>query len=377
MRRMRRGTVVSSLAMIMTLTACGGGGGGGEGVASTPPPPPAPAGPASASLVSTSVDIAPIASPATRPGKVDAIALIDRYPSSGSPTSRLAGPSEVKITTYQTGPSPNDISYSIEFASSELPGNKSTLTGVMKATSADVSSNGSFTGYRDGTLGKYPIRFGDRLTVTNKYSDGTQKTVTTLDNPSESSEEVIESIGPDKVLWYQLAYNVGLSHVSLGEWMWKEVTVAPDGRWIAVTDEGDVYFVHGDRTPAGAIPTSGTATYSAASLHSINIAFTADFGQRSMSAQLNRDYSMFGDSVGGYTTVPGVDLHGTGSISSPGGFSIPLAGSVANGGPSQPATGSLDGAFYGPQAEQLGGVIAVGQTPGSPQISDAFVGTRN
>jgi hypothetical protein len=195
------------------------------------------------------------------------------------------------------------------------------------------------------------------------------------------------SIPPDTLVWHQLTYNAGLSHVSLGEWNW---AVSKIGN-VNVIDRGSVYFVSGDRTPASEIPTSGTATYMAASLGfdtdaanssipsgaSIAIALTADFGQRSMFAQLNRDGAFFGDYAGGYTSILAVDVHGTGPIASSGTFDIPLAGTVGSGNAITAVTGLLNGAFFGPNAQQVGGVFSVGQVPGVPIVSDAFVGTRN
>src|SRR5437868_2297654 len=131
MRRIGRYRIAWLMAMSTPLVGCSGGG--GDGVASTPAPPAAALSSSTPpSLVSTAVDVAPIASPATRPGTFDTIARIDHVDSSGNATSRLAAPSEIKITAYQAGPLPNDVSYSIEFASPDLPGNKSALTSVIK-----------------------------------------------------------------------------------------------------------------------------------------------------------------------------------------------------------------------------------------------------
>jgi hypothetical protein len=145
------------------------------------------------------------------------------------------------------------------------------------------------------------------------------------------------------------------------------------------TEAGSIHFVHGDRTPAAEIPASGTATYSAVSRGDVRIALTADFGPRTVAAQLNRDFSEYGDSIGGFSVIPGVDLHGTGPIASLGSFSLPLDGSMVLHSTATPVqvTGLLDGAFFGPNARQVGGVFAVGETPGVALLSDAFVGVRN
>ncbi|MEO6152833.1 MAG: transferrin-binding protein-like solute binding protein [Croceibacterium sp.] len=366
---MKQLTLASLIVFGMVLASCGGNENGGTSIASAPPPVPAVPSPAPAPvpIALTSVAIAPIPSPATRPGTTDAIALIEQSIGSAY-TYRLASPSEVRVTTYQAGPAANDISYTIAFTAPELPGNRSSLTAVISAMSIDVSPTGTSTIYRDGTVGKYPIKFGDALTATNTYPDGTQKIIAS--NQYRAGTGVYSNGGSAGNNYFtdQIFYNVGLSYVSLGQWIWESI--------VASDDEGAAYFVHGDRTPAAEIPTSGSATYSAASLAQISIELTADFGKRSIAAQLNREYSSGRDISGGFNVNAGVDLRGTGPITSDGSFFIPLTGTISFGSPG-PATGSLNGAFFGPNAAQVGGVFAAGPTSDVATVSDAFVGLRN
>jgi hypothetical protein len=113
------------------------------------------------------------------------------------------------------------------------------------------------------------------------------------------------------------------------------------------------------------------------------LALTADFAQRTISTQISQDFhsEQLGDSVGGFAvyTTPGLDLHGTGVIASSGSLNIPLTGTMTvvpqNGAFS--VTGALDGAFFGPNAEQIGGVYSVSGAPGTGAYSDAFIGTKN
>ncbi|WP_176594121.1 transferrin-binding protein-like solute binding protein [Sphingobium sp. EM0848] len=321
--------------------------------------------PPTPTLVSTMGATSPIPSPATRPGTYDTIALIEHI---GDPsTIRLAEASEVRITTYQTTPSSDDVAYTIEFASTDLPGGKASLINIFQGTTAHE---------------EYPLRFGDRATITEHYSDGSAKAAI-VERTAESSDENSEAIGSANHLWHTLFYNIGLSHVSLGEWMWR--TIRPDG---VVTDAGQAFFVHGDRTPVAEIPLSGTATYSAASLGfstdeanwnfpgqgaPVAIGLTADFGQRSIAAQLDREGSLIGDTVGGFVAIQSIHAQGTGQIASAGDFSIPLTGTVGD----VAATGAMDGAFFGPNAEQVGGVFTLQRDSGPTRVSDAFVGTRN
>jgi len=44
--------------------------------------------------------------------------------------------------------------------------------------------------------------------------------------------------------------------------------------------------------------------------------------------------------------------------------------------PSQSVTGDMNGAFFGPRAEQVGGVFAVHRTGESSLLQDAFVGKQ-
>lgn len=389
---------VAPMAVSIALSACSGSG-GGSGIASTPPPlltsspTPTPGSSGTSTpaptVVSTSVIVTTPATPATRVGTLDTLALLtDR---NATPTARLAGSSQVRITNT-TPPSSTEAAYTIEFAPGYLPGNFLTLAGVIEGQSVDVSASGSFGTYTDGTKGKYPVGFGQQLVATNTYSDGSQKVLLTHDVLQGATEQKTEQYAPNQVLWHQLIYNTGLSHVSLGEWAWKSVTIGSDGRWLAMTDSGSVYFVAGDRTPTAQIPVSGTATYTARSLGvdtdasndfwygaSAVIGLTADFGQRTMAAQLNRDYYIDGDNIGGYTATWGMDVSGKGAIATSGDFAIPLIGTLFSDANSKPlaVTGSLNGAFFGPAAEQVGGVFAVGQVPGTSMVRDAFVGLRN
>jgi hypothetical protein len=396
---MRHLHFVSSIAIIMTLAACGGGGGGGSGgiggIASTPPPP-TPA----ASLVSTSVVTATIPTPATRPGSYDAIALIE-HARSGSPSIyRLAAASDIRITTYQPGPAPIDVAYSIDFATPELPGGKTSLTSVVDRFSAHQTADGyidfRFFDSNDSGIADYPIRFGDSLTATTSFSDGTTKTITgTYGSTDDGSSygfprrSSVDLISDGKGIDHRLNYNIGLSYVSLGDWDWHAVTVNPDGTADWGDEGGRVLFVHGDRTPPAAIPTAGTASYTATTLGQgqaeAHFGLTADFGQSSISASVNQDFRTYAIDERSTGYYPGLDLHGTGSITGSGSFDIPLSGTMTTyrdmgGGATQPTfsvSGALDGAFFGPNAEQVGGVFAVGQVPGNALLSDAFVGTRN
>ena len=333
-----------------TALSCCGGSDGGVNSAATASPPAAPAAPSSPPPAST--NITTFASPATRPGTYDTIAIVDRGGGTPGPsTHRLAAPGEIRISTYQSTSVPNELSYTLEFTSAELPANHSALTAIFPPQEIDTP------------VGKVTLKFGDQFTYTSGQITGRGSRV------ADGSSVASENLNADQKLESQLSYNAGLSHVSLGQWNWW-VTDRHTGNSL---EYNSVYFVHGDRTAVGDIPSSGTATYSGTSLGQIDVALTADFAQRSIAAQLSRDAQTWGDAIGGYTSVAAVDLHGTGGIASSGSFAVPLAGTVDT----MPATGALDGAFFGPNAEQVGGVFAAGDGAGQALVRDAFVGLRN
>lgn len=376
---------LSILPPILALAACGGGGGGE--IASAPPPVAAPAQP---TIVSIALSSSMIASPATRQGTSETIALIERSGSAGQSSYRLAAPSEVRITTYQPGPLQSDVSYTLAFASPELPDNMSTLKSVIK----EISVGELPIIPSPYTTREYFARFGEEIKSTVRYSDGTQ--VVSGGSHATGFSTSSESIGPNKEFRLNSVNDVGLSHVSFGAWAWRSVTILPGGGDDYVG--GAVYFVYGDRTPAAEIPVTGIARYSAQSLgyradvndaefpssrNPVRIALMADFGQRSISAVLTRDHHENCCDLGSlFDVVLGLEVHGTGTIGAPGVFSVPLNGNVIS--PinlqqtaSIPVAGVLDGAFFGSKAEQVGGVFAVGETLGVPLVRDAFVGTRD
>ena len=279
----------------------------------------------------------------------------------GPSTHRLAAAGEIKITTYQPTTTAKEISYALEFATAELPGGQSTLTAIFPSMVVDTMA------------GPVTLAFGDDFGFTAGSSSGSGGF------RQGSSQVASTDLGGGKTLNSELYYSTGLSYVSLGQWNWW-VTDNVTGNF---DEYNSIYFVHGDRTLASDIPTSGTATYTGQSLGystdavdrgsaygaPIDVSLTADFGQRSIAAQLSRAFSSGGDAVGGYTSVAAVDLHGTGGIAAAGTFDIPLAGTVDT----TPVTGTLDGAFFGPGAQEVGGVFAVGTTPGQSLLRDAFV----
>ena len=402
-------TVLLLASATALLSACGGGGGGGNIISSPPPiaatPAPAPTAsptPAPVALTSIAVETVTIPSPATRQATYDTFALIEHTTPGGAPSSRLAAPSDVRIAAHQPGPSQYDLTYTIQFAKPDLPGGLSSLSAVIEGRSHDYFLNGGFGGYRDATKGQYPLLFGQTQTATGTYSDGSLK-VLGIDRYSLAQPDQTNALVGVNRFYYNKLLDVGFSHVSLGFWNWGLVEPFETPGGANFIEGGLVRFVYGDRSPASAIPTSGTASYTATTLEygdpdwasgiagisvshqALRFALTVDFGQRSISAQISQEFNSFGCGDCFFSITPGLDLNGTGSIAGSGNFTIPLTGAmtsyVQGVDSASVATfavrGALDGAFFGPNAEQVGGVFAVGLTPGTALFSDAFVGTRN
>jgi len=123
-------------------------------------------------------------------------------------------------------------------------------------------------------------------------------------------------------------------------------------------------FVAGYETPAGDVPTSGTATYTGLAQGSVyyavnqqttevsltgNASFTANFGTRNVSGSLT------GMTAGGApwndvafnSTITGNAFSGTTSVTSTPGGSASLLGNAA---------GTVEGRFFGPSAQEAGAV---------------------
>lgn len=329
-------TLLSSaglLPLCLALAACGGGG--GVDVASIPPPPPTPPPP------TTSSEPAADAYPITRPGSYG---LLGRLWDS----SRAATLGEFTMDVSAT-PAGQGFDYKLQAPAGVLPG------GLM---SIDFGASGSWStnanGYLQGSYGR------------------------TL------------SFSPDQNLATSLYLDAGYSYVSMGEWDWSFVHL--DGG--SAGGFGALFFVNGDRTPASGIPVSGKATYDAHTLSLLSSNFaagipftlTADFGQRTISTEIDQDYryNSNGDSMD--YPAPGIHVSGSAPFSNGGTFDIPLAGTANyNSGyalntpqtpPSQNVTGDMNGAFFGPHAEDVGGTFAVGPAGGGVLLQDAFVGQQ-
>jgi hypothetical protein len=149
--------------------------------------------------------------------------------------------------------------------------------------------------------------------------------------------------------------------------------------------------VDGDRTPASAIPISGTATYdallggllSSSGTFGIPFTLTADFGQGTMSTKIDQDYRYDPTRDTGDDPIVGIHVSGSAPFTSDGAFDIPLRGTVNyqySNSPTTPApesvTGDMDGAFFGPHAEEVGGTFDVERRDGTLLLQSSFEGQQ-
>ena len=389
----RRMGMVSALPLCMLLSACGGSGGGDSHVASLPPPPATPTPPPTPnpaitvitgySLVhSLDVQTSWLESPATRAGNYDLIGRLTLTPQNGSPTSyRAVLPGE--FTLALTNPTGRAFNYALNAPAGILPGGLTSVGPASAVSSWDINQN---VAYRyDNPYEDWPQSLGQRLTAFDKATDGSETKLFSYDF-TRGSTSTVTSLGSGKSLRATLDYDIGYSYVAMGEWSWRVV----DLNGTAAGDFGDLLFVNGDRTPTSGIPASGTATYDARTLAllsssgvaGIPFTLTADFGQRTISTEIDQNYH-YGPAGSGGEPILGIHVNGSAPFSNAGAFDIPLAGTVNYASlnspttpPAEAVTGDLNGAFFGPHAEQVGGTFGLGRADGTLLVQDAFVGQQ-
>lgn len=355
---MTRQSQIAALPLILTIAACGGGGGGGGGIASAPPP----VGVASPSVVGTSYVVqGPLrAAPAWTTGTYQGIAVL-RNALTAAETQAPSGSFSLAVDTGAK-------TYTLTVGAGTV------LAGPITFTTAASPSS------------PYAPYIGTTVKIVHQWSDGVAR-------PGQDEVRDVTSSGftrPETRLPGQrvLDSDLGVSsvpgrHVSLGYWSLSEAPLNPDGSR-GVTDAwSSGQFVFGDRTAPGDIPLTGTARYAVeppadpdAPFYSTRLTvFDVDFAARTIAANYSetRDANQFVNSFalvnfpepGVAARTMAVNAAGSASITSAGSFDIALAGtavlhtvridnmSVAD--MSLPVSGSISGAFFGPQASELGG----------------------
>lgn len=385
------GTLVVPLCT--ALSACGGGG-GGDFVASIPPPLVAPTptptptttlppGTVTFNYPAThpvDVRISWLDSPATRLGTTDVTGLITVFPGSGGqPITRTTAAGEFTITTSQQQ---LDHGYALNTTGGNFPAGITSIAGFAAQRSWDINDTVAYL--YENPYGDTPQYFGQRLAGFS--TDGKQ--LFSYDYSRAFGGNVQLALNPNRKLQSSFIYDVGYSYVSMGEWSWQVVDL--DGKLAGDSDK--LLFANGDRTPVAGIPVSGTATYDARTLlgwAKAPFALTADFGARTMAARIEQDYryNPSGDSMDDPEAV-GIHVAGTAAFSNDGLFNIPLSGTVnivtdsyainvRTAPPPQAASGMMNGAFFGPHAEQVGGTFFLQNSSGVQLMQDAFVGQQH
>ena len=352
-RASHRRVWISSAGLLpigLALSACGGGG----GVASIPPPPPPPAPPPQGANATVDVRTSWLDSPATRPGKYGLIGLLTL---SGKAGTSVGGKDYTFGVTRYSGDDPTN--YDLHGPAGILPNGLTMLGVTAYGDSWTINLNPPSWSRDDYPYsGDYVQYLGQRFTAFSKPLDGGAETELFSYDLTRDTSVSYQQFGSNQ-LKTTLDYDIGYSYVAMGEWSWQVLDL--DGN--PAGESGSLLFVNGDRTPASGIPVSGTATYDARTLgansnSSIPLSLTADFGQRSISTEISRA-SMF-------------DVSGSAPFANDGSFEIPLSGTAG----AQAATGNMDGAFFGPQAEQVGGTFSV-DSQGTTLMQDAFVGQQH
>ena len=375
--------------LCLLLSACGGGGGGDSHIASIPPPPSTPAPPPTAAPV-LDVKTSWIPSPATSVGNSGyLIGRLTLTPGDGNPTSyRAAAPSDFSITSAAVGPA---FKYALNASAGILPAGLASVSVSSGYVSWDINLPPARSYRYDNPYGDSIQYVGQRLAAFSKAGDGSETEFLSYDL-TRGSTAFLQPLSPDKNLRTTLYYDIGYTYVAMGEWSWRVV----DLNGTAVGDFGDLLFVQGDHTPMTGIPASGTATYDARTLAllssggtaGIPFTLTADFGQRTMSARIDQDYRYDPARSSSSDPILGIHVGGSARFSNDAfnntNFGISLAGTANYSAfnspatpPAEPVSGTMNGSFFGPQAEQVGGVFAVGRADGTLLTQDAFVGRQH
>jgi hypothetical protein len=300
-------------------------------------------------VTSINVETSWLTSPATRTGNYDLLAL----------TSGTSSNGEFQIEVSKAG---SGFRYDLDAPAGFLSGNLTKTLLPVRASSWDFNAAGQNYRY-ENPYGDYLQLFGQNLKETEVYSDGSKVLREDYNYDRAAVSGAVIDLPNGERVSESLLFDLGLSYVAMGAWSWGTVTVNTDGSATPGDVKNTVYFVYGDRTPESGIPAFGTATYAARTLGqptTAGIPFTllADFSQRSISTEIQQ--------VGLF------DVNGSAPFNNNGDFEIALTGSAG----SHTASGDLLGAFFGPHAEQVGGVFSI-ESQGSVLIQDAFVGKQN
>jgi hypothetical protein len=244
----------------------------------------------------------------------------------------------------------------------------------------------------DGSSGSYPSNVTFPLLISSLQKSatglsqvsGNQGATVTVVNSSSNSTTVqimIPSLGVNvtDTLHSSLAsglgqYIDGLSYAVMGAWIQRQTTNSPPIL-------SDSEFVFGYETPQGAMPKSGTAVFSGGTVQAdlyktvgteiqttsvvgtsvSSVSISANFGSGAVTGSFTKMQTMNNQPWNDVTLTANIATGtnrfsgSTAAASAPGG-SMSLSGS---------AVGQINGAFYGPAAQQLGAVWSLSDGTGS------------
>lgn len=185
----------------------------------------------------------------------------------------------------------------------------------------------------------------------------------------DSSDPTVSQAGPAVVGVVADPYQLGWSYQSFGIWN----SHGSEGGAL-----NSINF--GQTTPASALPTVGAATFKGklagfyvspggeGSIAAANITVNADFNSRSLGFASNG--TTLTRNVSAVTAAPHLDLGGTLTYS-PGSNSF--TGTISNAGGTM--SGTSNGRFYGPSAQELGGVFTV-KSPSTVETMTGAYGAK-
>lgn len=375
-----------AMPLCLMLSACGGGS-DGPFVANLPPPPSTPTpSPSPTPTTTLEAQITWLDRAGTKVGSSELIGLVIQ--GSGTPAV-LTAPSTISIDTL----SHFGLSYTLNAPAGILPAGVTSLS----ASSPEISWGSSNDPVNPQLIegGSWLQYLGQKLVAYRVHSDGTREESQSYDF-LRGYQFSTQPYGSNGYLNWDFTYDVGYSYVAMGEWSWKAVDI--NG---ATTGTGELLFASGDRTPPSGIPASGTATYQAHTLSlltpcwdsacpGIFFNLTADFGLRTIATRIDQDYQHYSDAMGyGEPAIRngpilGIHVGGSAPFSNDGLFNVPLTGTVNYSTtnalltpPSQAVIGAMDGAFFGPHAEEVGGTFSLQNSAGTTLAKDAFVGKQH
>lgn len=214
--------------------------------------------------------------------------------------------------------------------------------------------------------------FGYHVIQTGHYSDGST-VVDEFDN-NRCCGYPVRQISADRGQITGMFLDIRHQYVTLGEWEDRTVEYVGPLEFHSLPDDPSrrIAFVQGIRTEPGDIPLAGTASYVDDSdfLH-----LDANFTAQMIAADIKVE--PYADSDDPRFNEIGITASGSAPILASGDFLIPLTGSyfTPRGLVDGTLTGTVDGAFFGPQATEIGGVYQLFKD-GAPDLARAFVGAK-